>query len=125
MAQLKVLILLIVVIITLDNSYTIAQSNCLQQDTIFLQCNDFKILVNDKYHLDIEITQENKIKKIESIKRPIFCFYIEGKKHIAKGNEILKSSVPDECDCFYTLDINDNVMLFKNKLHFIKIIDTE
>ena len=125
MAQFKVSILLIVVIITLKSNLMLAQSSCSQQDTIFLQCNDFKILVNEKYYLDIEITQENKIKEITKIKRPIFCFYIEKKKYIAKGNELLKSSVPENCDYFYVLDIKDNLVLFDNKLHFIKVVYPE
>jgi hypothetical protein len=102
-----------------------AQTFCSQQDTIFLQCNDFKILANDKYHLDIEITQESKIKEIAKSKKPIFCIYVERKKYIAKGNEILKSSVPENCDCFYPIDEQDKVVLFNNKLSFIKVIKVE
>jgi hypothetical protein len=100
----------------------LAQSSCSQQDTIVLQCNDFKVLVNEKYYLDIEITQEYKIKEIAKIKKPIFCFYIEGQKYIAKGNELLKSSVPENCNCFYVLDIQDKLVLTDNKLHFIKVV---
>jgi hypothetical protein len=99
----------------------IVQNSCSQQDTIFLQCNDFKVLVNEKYYLDIEITQDYKIKEIAKIKKPIFCFYIEGQKYIAKGNELLKSSVPENCDYFYPIDEQGNVVLFKGKLSLIKI----
>jgi hypothetical protein len=91
-----------------------------QQDTIVLQCNDFRILVNSKYHLDIEFIRENKIKEIANAKNPIFCFYIENQKYIAKGNEILKSSVPANCDYFYPIDEQGKVVLFKNKLSLIK-----
>ena len=125
MAQFKVLTLLIVAIITLNNSNIMAQNICSQQDTIFLQCNDFKILANDKYHLDIEFIQENKIKEIAKTKKPIFCFYIEGQKYIAKGNEIIKSSVPENCDYFYPIDEQEKVVLFNNKLSLIKVIKVE
>jgi hypothetical protein len=87
-----------------------------------LQYNDFKILVNDKYSLNIEIIQESKIKEIAKAKSPIFCFYVESKKYIAKGNELLKSSVPENCDYFYPIDEKDNIILFKNKLSLVKII---
>jgi len=99
-----------------------AQSSCSQQDTVFLQCKDFKVLVNVKYYLDIEILQETKIKEIAKIKKPIFCFHIEGQKYIAKGNELLKSSVPENCNCFYVLDIQNKLILIDNKLHFIKVV---
>ena len=99
-----------------------AQNTSSQQDTIFLQCNEFKILANEKYSLDIEIIQERKIQEITKIKRPIFYFYIEDKKYIGKGNEIFKSSVPENCDLFYGLDINNSLILHDNKLHFIKVI---
>jgi len=99
-----------------------AQSICSQQDTIFLQCNDFKIIVNDKYHLVFEFIQENKIKAIAKAKKPVFCFYIEDKKYIAKGNDILKSSIPENCDYFYPIDEQDKVVLFNNKLSLIKAI---
>jgi len=125
MAQFKVSILLIVAITILKNSCVMAQSNCSQQDTISLQCNDFKILAHTEYHLDIEITQENKIKEIAKAKKPILCFYIENKKYTAKGNELLKSSVPENCDYFYPIDEQGNVVLFKSKLSLIKIISPD
>ena len=121
MAQLKVSILLIVVIITLNNSSIMAQNSCFKQDTIFLEHSDFKILANDTFHLDIEITQVKKIKEIIKEKNPIFCFYIQEQKYIAKGNDILQSSVPENCNCFYPIDNEGNVILFKNKLSLIKI----
>lgn len=103
----------------------IVPATCSQQDTVFLQCSDFKILANDRYHLDIEFIQENKIKEIAKTKKPIFCFYIEGQKYIAKGNEIIKSSVPENCDYFYPIDEQEKVVLFNNKLSLIKVIKVE
>jgi hypothetical protein len=99
-----------------------AQTICLQQDTVFLQCTDFKIIANDKYSLDIEIIQKSKLKEIANSKEPIFCFYLDEKKYIAKGNEILKSSVPEKCDYFYSLGVKNEVMLRNSStLHFIKV----
>jgi hypothetical protein len=121
MAQFKVSILLIVVIITLKSSPIMAQNNCLQPDTILLCNDDFKILANDEYHIDIEIIQKSKIKEIASKKKPIFCFHIEGHKCIAKGNKIFESSVPEKCDYFYPIDEQNKVILFNDKLSLIKV----
>jgi hypothetical protein len=98
-----------------------AQNTNFQQNTIFLRNDDFKILRYAKDGLDIEIIQEDKIKEIVKAKKPIFCFYIEGRKYIAKGNDILKSSVPENCDYFYLIKKQGDVLLIKNKLSFIKV----
>ena len=125
MAQFKAFILLIVAIIILNLSFIMAQNSETQVDTIFLQYNEFNIIVNDKYNIDIEITQESKIKEIARIEKPIFSFHVDGKEYIAKGNEIFKSSVPENCDCFYVLDIQNKLILSDNKLSFIKVVYPE
>ena len=52
---------------------------------------------------------------------PIFQIFIDDKTIIACGNLISYSGVPKDCDYFYPLDENNNVILFKNKLHIGKV----
>lgn len=134
MEMLKVLTLLIVVTMTLNNGCTSNTVNKAQQlscedsvifyfegKEICLMENDFNMNVQEN-NCELTILNEDKLVLIRTGKLPVISFCIDEKKYQAKGNTILSSEVPKDCDYFFSIDDDGRISFFKkNVISFIKI----
>ena len=134
MVQLKVLILAKLVITLLNNScnslcrpvsnrdiINIVQNKKTINDTIILSQKDYEIKYRDNYTLEIKIIDSLRIDEIKSMKRPIIEINIDGNIKIVKGNNILSSKIPKDCDYFYPLDINDNPLIINGFINLKQV----
>jgi len=134
MAMFRGLSLLIVVTIVLNNG---CMSNAPNKDKQ-LSCEDSVIfrfdgeeiyLLKDEFNLkvqanncDLIILNEEKLASIRIGKLPVISFCINNKKYRAKGNKILNSSVPKDCDSFFPINDDGTISFFKrNVISFIMI----
>ncbi len=133
MAQFKELILLIAVIISLKTLNSCAVTNpksevvmagkttqIQENDTLFLSSKDYKIISSDNNILDIEVTNNQIISLIKSVKYPLIKIELQQENKIAKGNDLLSSFIPKECDYFYPLD-KGYILFVNNRINFRKI----
>lgn len=112
MVQFKVLTLAKVVTISLssllNNCY--AQNNNMEDnyiifsDSITLTEKDFVINLKTDTSLSIQITNKEKIEQLIGLRKPTITIFLEGEKKIALGNDLINSSVPLNCDYFYSID---------------------
>lgn len=135
MVQFKALSLMIAAIIILNNSKCLNDMNALKAnqfdckrilifnstDTIELKKQDYKIYSNSAgYNLSIINTE--KLNAIKKIKKPDVEFCINEKRLRAKGNNVFRSSVPEDAEYFFPL--NDQGFIFfvkENELTLRKI----
>lgn len=134
MVQFKVLIRLIVVIISLkslnscvgnNHKKNIEADTSIQMktnDTLFLSTKDYKIILSNDNTLDIEVTNNQLISLIKNEKYPIIKIEIQEGEKIAKGNNLLCSFVPENCDYFYPLN-KEYVFFVGNRINFKKILN--
>jgi len=133
MAQFKGLILLIAVIISIkilnscavtnQKSGVIMEDKITQtqtDDTLFLSSKDYKIISSDDNILDIEVTNNQIVSLIKSIKYSVIKIELQQGNKITKGNDLLSSFVPKECDYFYPLD-KGYILFVNNRINFRKI----
>lgn len=132
MAQFKELILLTAVIISLKTINSCAITNQKSEvvmadkttqfeanDTLFLSSEDYKIISSDNNILDIEVTNNQIISLIKDVKYPIIEIEFKQGNKIAKGNDLLSSFTPKDCDYFYPLD-KGYILFVNNKINFRK-----
>jgi hypothetical protein len=89
---------------------------------IFLEINDFKVIVNEERRIEIEIKNKKKIENINRTENPIIIFQNNNKTIIAKGHFAHSSLSPeiliDSEYCHYInpdgkiMLINGNIMVF-------------
>lgn len=136
MVQFKGITLLIVAIISLkslsccgskgivnkkDETATAQNGNQMQKnDTLFLSIKDYRIVSVDDNVLDIEVVNNQTVSSIKNVKYSIIKIELREGDRIAKGNDLLGSSIPKECDYFYPLD-NGYVLFVNNRINFRKI----
>lgn len=136
MVQFKELALLIVVITSLkllscgsNKGITSKQSQTAMpekesqmntNDTLFLSINDYKIVSLTDNVLDIEIINNQLVSLIKNVKYPTIRIELHEGDTIAKGNDLLSSSIPKECDYFYPLD-KGYVYFVNNRINMRKI----
>lgn len=89
-------------------------------DTLFLSSKDYKIISSDDNILDIEVTNNQIVSLIKSVKYPVIKIELPQGNKIAKGNDLLSSFVPKECDYFYPLD-KGYILFVNNRINFRKI----
>ncbi|OQP51216.1 hypothetical protein A4R26_29840 [Niastella populi] len=85
-------------------------------DTIKILENDYKIVLNEKYSLRVEITNPRVLQALTTKPDPVILFSIGLEKLIAKGNYIILSSVPSNCDLFYATDKKGCLILYEHNL---------
>ena len=88
-----------------------------------MSSDDYKIIkqYNDNSIIEMEILNEKIFTKLNSKKNVSLTFWLNNKLYVAKGNEIIKSSVPDNYDYFFSIDSNGNIMFFGKILQLYKI----
>src|SRR4051812_34117453 len=117
MVQFKGLTLLIVIIISLkslgccgskgmvnnkDRAAMVEKENQMQKnDTLFLSIKDYRIVSVDSNVLDIEVTSNQIVSLIKNEKYSIIKIEFPEGDRIARGNDLLSSFIPKECDYFY------------------------
>lgn len=122
MEPFKALTVVIVAIMILANNSAMSQAVFEKEiDTIKIYNHSYKIAYLDDNVMDIEMDSVFVENEIFGKLSPIFEIFIDDKIIIACGNLISYSGVPKDCDYFYPLDDNNNVILFNNKLHIGKV----
>ncbi len=122
MEPFKALTVVIVAIMILANNSAMSQAVFEKEiDTIKIYNHSYKIAYLDDNVMDIEMDSVFVENEIIGKLSPIFEIFIDDKIIIACGNLISYSGVPKDCDYFYPLDDNNNVILFNNKLHIGKV----
>lgn len=89
-------------------------------DTLFLLAKDYKIVSLDHNVLDIEVINNQLIFSIKNVKYSVVKIELQEGARIAKGNDLLSSSIPKECDYFYPLD-KGYVYFVNNRINFRKV----
>lgn len=133
MEQFKVLILLTVAIISLNSITTCAVTNQKEaimkdetmqvqtNDTLFLSSKDYNIILLTDNILDVEVINKQKISLIKNVKYSIIKIEFQQDNKIAKGNDLLSATIPEDCDYFYPLD-NGYILFINNRINFRKEI---
>lgn len=137
MVQFKGLVLLIVAIISLKSlsccgsskgvinkkneaAITEKENQMKANDTLFLSIKDYKIVSLDANVLDIEVINNQLASLIKNVKYSIIKIELQEGDRIAKGNDLLSSSIPKECDYFYPLD-KGYIYTVNNRINLRKI----
>lgn len=128
MGQFKVLILVSLAIMSLNscNGQQVKSDqnnivNYMLNDTILLTRQQYKIVSVDSNHLDVELIDLSLIEAFKKAVSPILKIDLNGTIIIVKGNNILSSSIPDNCDYFYPLNDEKKVVLHNNQLNLRKV----
>ncbi len=122
MEPFKALTVVIAAIMIIANNSVMSQTVFEKEtDTIKIYEYSYKIVYQDDYVMDIELDSAFVMDEISGKLSPIFQIFIDDKIIIVRGNLISYSGVPKDCNFFYPLDENNNVILFKNILHIGKV----
>lgn len=122
MEPFKALTVVIAAIMIIANNSVMSQTVFEKEtDTIKIYEYSYKIVYQDDYVMDIELDSAFVMDEISGKLSPIFQIFIDDKIIIVRGNLISYSGVPKDCNFFYPLDENNNVILFKNTLHIGKV----
>ena len=136
MGQFKGLILLIAVIISLKSlscrgskgminkkneaAMTEKGSQMQVNDTLYLSIKDYKIVSLDDNVLDIEVINNQAVSLIKNVKYSMIKIELQEGDRIAKGNDLLSSLIPKECDYFYPLD-KGYILFINNRINLRKV----
>lgn len=133
MEQFRALILVSLAIMTLNscsgqnkNSTTPHTKEAVKKvmnNTILISRSQFEIIVNKGGVLDIEIKEGNLIDTIADSDNPTLKIELDGNYIIAKGNNIISSSVPENCDYFYLLRDDNKVFTKNERIIYIRKIE--
>lgn len=124
MGQFKVLILVSLAIMSLNScngQQVKSDQNNMLNDTILIATQQYKIVSVDSNILDIELVDLSLIEAIKKAVSPILKIDLNGTTIIAKGNNILSSSIPDNCDYFFPLNDEKQVVLYNNRINCRRI----
>jgi hypothetical protein len=136
MELLKGLNLLIAAIIIISNSSSIGNNNTTkgikvedeflifksENKKVIFSKNEYELTI-DSNRIDVYFLDTIKVLKIKELIKPVIKFYIKGKKIIAKGNPIDRSTVPEECNYFYATDDKGNIVFFKKNIIYLNRIN--
>lgn len=134
MVQFRVLILMVVGIININNCNIVKKtnnliSNCDEKiifynstEKIIIDKNEYDIINNDQRGFHLVILDSLKLNKLLKMINPSIKFCIENKKYVAKGNFIFNSSVPLGAKYFFSLDKNNKIVFFKGNVLSLKKI---
>lgn len=91
--------------------------------TIILGDKDLEIISEDKFKMEIAITNTEKLQMLIDSGNPVIFLLLGKKKYVAKPLMILSSAIPAKCDLFYVVDINgkNNLRIDSNRMTFQKI----
>lgn len=98
-----------------------AQPGLTPADTVILNEKDFRVLRNDTVSMEIEVGDSVRFRNLQRSSSGVILVCYRSERLIAKGNHMLKSSVPENCDMFYLM-FDNGMAFFKGKqICFIKI----
>lgn len=87
---------------------------------ILINKNEYEIVNKGEMFINIKIHKKEMLEEIMSVDNPILKIeMLDGDYIIVKGNEILSSHTPEECDYFYPL-INNKVFIHQQIISLIK-----
>lgn len=91
--------------------------------TIILGDKDLKIISEDKFKIEIAITNTEKLQMLNDSGNPVIFLLLGKKKYVAKPLMVLSSAIPAKCDLFYVVDTNEKIHLSidSNRMTFQKI----
>lgn len=84
-----------------------------QQTTQAKDDYNLKVQTNN---CDIIILDKEKLDSIRTGKYPVISFCITKVKYQAKGNKILNSGVPKDCDYFFPINDDGTISFFKENI---------
>ena len=136
MEQFKVLILLIVVTINLNSLASCASNRGMpmtkdhydllhMSDTLLLSARDYRIIQSYDHCIKIEVTDKSKQSLINTVKYSVIDIEMMDDRIIAKGNDILSSSVPDGCEYFYAINHKGYIVSSENRITLFKVPKTQ
>src|SRR5689334_16810199 len=85
-------------------------------DTLKLAGNDYKLLLEDEYNIKIEIINSRILQILKDKQDPVISFSLAWEKFIAKGNYIINSSVPYNCNLFYSTNKEGCLIMFEENI---------
>lgn len=97
------------------------KQDVIMDDTILLKETDYNIIFRDSDALNIKISNTKTLDRIKNTKSPIFNIEVDKEFIIAKGNNILASSLPIDCNYFYPLNSKGMVVMKDGLINFRKI----
>ena len=88
-----------------------------------MSSDDYKIIkqYNDNSIIEMEILNEKIFTQLNSKKNVSLTFWLNNKLYVAEGNEIIKSSDPNNCDYFFPIDSNGNIIFFNKIFQLYKV----
>jgi hypothetical protein len=67
-------------------------------------------------YLELKIINKEKATVLENSIEPIIFIHFNNKKYIAKGNPILSSSVPPDCDFFFGINMDGKILPIEDNI---------
>jgi uncharacterized membrane protein len=132
MAQFKIVVLAVMVIIGLNsckaqNSNTGTNGNEIvfynSHEKISIQNNRY-VVINNANGFELKLLDNDTIEKLKKIENPVVKFCIENKEYTARGEDLLSSNVPSNADYFFPLYRENKIVFFKDYLISFKKIST-
>ena len=97
-------------------------------DRIVLRPGQFETFRSHEHLLEIKITDGKALKRIKELSAPMIGITISNREYIAKGNPLLSSSIPENCDYFYSLDFDGKIYFYQDRIRLSdrsKLIEAE
>ncbi|WP_343693272.1 hypothetical protein [Chitinophaga sp.] len=103
-----------------ETAMTAKGSQMRADDTLLLSIKDYKVVSLEEHVLDIEVINNQLVDLIKNVKYTIIKIELPEGNRIAKGNDLLSSSIPKACDYFYPL-VKGYVSFVNNRINFRKV----
>lgn len=85
-------------------------------DPIKITENDYKLLKEDEYSIDLKIVDRKKLKALQKATHPVIQLTVNGKEYVVRENYMLNASFPANCDAFYTVNQDGKIVWVKTKV---------
>jgi hypothetical protein len=88
-------------------------------DYNIIEYNETKMIFYEnriQINLTLEIINAEKTEILKNAINPIIFLNFNNRKYLAKGNFVLSSSIPPECDYFFSIDKNKKITFFDDKI---------
>lgn len=100
-----------------------AQDQHKSSATIILGDKDLHLVSEDKFAIEIAITNTEKLQMLIDSGNPVILLILGKKKYVAKPQFIFSSALPAKCDLFYVVDTDERnyLRIDSNRMTFHKI----
>lgn len=85
-------------------------------DPIKITENDYKLLKEDEYSIDLKIVNRKKLKVLQKAMHAVIQLTVNGKEYVVRENYMLNASFPANCDAFYTANQDGKIVWQKSKV---------